>query len=49
MRKRRALYFWLNIRSFKKSSERVETIWGHYQKRRIDSTTEILFIGKERV
>jgi hypothetical protein len=25
MRKRRALYFWLNMKSFKKSSERVET------------------------
>jgi len=49
IRKRRALYFWLNMRSLKKSSERVKTIWGHYQKQRLDTTTGILFIGKERI
>jgi len=49
MRKRRTDYSWLNMRSLRKSSERVETIWGRYQKQRLESTMEILSIGKERV
>ena len=48
IRKRRTPLFLLDMKSLKKSSERVDTIGEHCQKQRLHTTIGILFIGKER-
>lgn len=49
MKKIKADYFWLSIRTLRKQSERVENRWEYYQAQRLKNATEILFIGKEKL
>jgi len=49
MRKRMAYYSWLNMRSLRNGAKELRPSEEHTQKQRLNSTTEILFIGKERI
>jgi len=49
MRKRMAYYSWLNMRSLRNGAKELRPSEEHNQKQRLNSTTEILFIGKERI